>query len=107
MELFTKICERLGLEVKETDNVIYSNFMIMKKKFWVDYVTNYIKPAIKLMEGEFLELAVRDAKYQGGLSPDKLREVTGIDKYSFETFICERLINLYISQKGLKFKQII
>ena len=107
MELFNKIAERLGLEVKETGNVVYSNFMVMKKKYWIDYVNNYIKPAISLMEGEFKELAIRDAKYKGGLPSEKLKEVTGADVYFFHTFILERLINLYISQKGLKFKQVL
>jgi hypothetical protein len=43
-----------------------------------------------------------DAKYITGLSSEKLKELTGLDYYTYHTFVLERLILFYVTNKQLK-----
>lgn len=102
MELFKFICKDLGLPVSEPKNTIYSNFFVLNKGLYQEYVNEVIKPAIDLLETKYKDLAWRDANYRGGLPKDLLKQYTGLDYYTFHTFILERLIGQWVDKKKLK-----
>lgn len=106
-DIFYPLCEDLGLKVEESKFPIYSNFFIMKTELYKDYVNTIIKPAIELLETKYKDLAWRDAQYLSGLKQETLKEFTGLDYYTFHTFVLERLVNQYVSNKNLTFKQLI
>lgn len=105
-QLFYPLCKDLGLEVKEPEYVIYSNFVIMKTDIYRDYVNTIIKPAIYLLETKYKDLAWKDSNYKG-LPKDQLKLYTELNYYPFFTFVLERLLNMYINNKDFKFKQLI
>ncbi len=80
--------------------VIYSNHFIAQKCVYEDYVTSLLAPAMEVMSNdeEIKKLIWKNSKYKGhGLLPDHLRPVFGVDFYPYHTFICERLIMLYLN----------
>lgn len=105
-QLFYPLCKDLGLEVKELEYVIYSNFVIMKTDIYRDYVNTIIKPAIYLLETKYKDLAWKDSNYKG-LPRDQLKLHTELDYYPMFTFVLERLLNMYINNNNFKFKQLI
>ena len=105
-QLFYPLCKDLGLEVKEPEYVIYSNFVIMKTDIYRDYVNTIIKPAIYLLETKYKDLAWKDSNYKG-LPRDQLKLHTELDYYPMFTFVLERLLNMYINNRDFKFKQLI
>jgi hypothetical protein len=40
-----------------------------------------------------------DAKYFAGLIPEKLKDATELDHYTYHTFVLERLILFYLKNK--------
>lgn len=108
LEMFTYLCDKLGLKIIDPKHNIHSNFFITKKSIYVDYVNNILKPAIDLLENnEYLKERVwKDSKYKG-LEPEKLKEVSGLDFYTFHTFVLERLMSVYLeNHKEIKVKSI-
>ena len=105
-ELLKKVLVHLNKDIYPDDNnYTYSNFFIMKADLWKDYVENWVKPALEFMENdpEYFE----DAKYITGLPTNKLQELTGLDHYTYHTFVLERLILYFIADKKLKVKSVI
>jgi len=105
-ELIKKVLVHLGKDIKgNRDNYTYSNFFMMKGVQWKDYVENWVKPALEFMENdqEYFENAI----YTTGLSSEKLKELTGLDHYTYHTFVLERLIIYFIADKKLKVKKVI
>ena len=100
MELFTKICTDLGLKVSEPKHTIYSNFFIAKKDAFIDYRL-MLRSAIELLETKYKSEAWNDSGYKG-LPKERLNEVTGLDYYPMHTFILERLLSVWIDNKGIK-----
>ena len=100
MELFTKICMDLDLIVKEPKHIIYSNFFIAKKEIFIEYQI-LIKKAIELLETKYMDLVWQDSGYKG-LPKERLKEATELDHYTFHTFILERLMSVWIDNKGIK-----
>lgn len=96
MSLFTKICADLNLEVREPKAIVWSNFFLAKKSIYTRFVNEIIKPAIELMETKYKEEAFKDADYKSGASPEKLKELTGMEYYSLHTFVLERLLSIYL-----------
>lgn len=105
-ELIKKLLIHLGKDIyPDRDTYTYSNFFIMKTEHWKDYIENWVKPALEFMENdpEYFE----DAKYITGLPSDKLKELTGLDFYTYHTFCLERLILYFMNDKKLKVKKVI
>ena len=100
MELFTAICGDLGLKVSEPKHTIYSNFFIAKKGVFIEY-QNLLRQAVELLEGKYKEQAWNDSAYKG-LPKERLKEATGLDHYPMHTFILERLLSVWIDNKGIK-----
>lgn len=106
VELFYKLCKHLNIVYKDSEKAtVYSNFFIMKRDEWIDYIENWIIPSLEFMESD--EEYFADASYAAGLSPDELEKFTGMRQYTFHTFILERLILQYIANKNLKTKAIL
>jgi hypothetical protein len=102
--LVIRTCNHLGIKYNDNPEcVTYSNFFLMKRDVYIDYLENYIIPAIKFLENEIWEDVNRDAGYVGGLSREELFKACGLTHYNFLTFILERLVLQYISHKKLKF----
>jgi hypothetical protein len=105
-ELIKKLLIHLDKDIYPDDqHYVYSNFFLMKTDLWKDYIENWIKPAIEFMDNdpEYFE----DAKYITGLPTNKLQELTGLDYYTYHTFVLERLIVYFIADKNLKVKKVI
>ena len=99
--LFNKLCNDLGLEVKEPKYIIYSNFFICKTEIYRKYVNEIIKPAIELLETKYKQEVWQNSNYKG-LEKDKLKQYTGLDYYPMHTFLCERLLSIWIENKNYK-----
>lgn len=104
MDLFIKVCQKLKLVIPPEYPVIYSNFFAAKAKVYKEYV-EVLKRAIDIMETdpEIKDLAWKDANYKTGLNSEDLKKYTGLDHYTFHTFILERLISVWIINKGLTY----
>lgn len=100
MELFPNLCTDLGLKVSEPKHTIYSNFFIAKKDVFIEY-QELLKKAIELLETKYKKEAWNDSGYKG-LPKERLKEATELDHYTFHTFILERLISVWIDNKGIK-----
>ena len=100
MELFTNLCADLGLKVSEPKHTIYSNFFIAKKEVFIEY-QKLLKKAVELLETNYKKEAWADSGYNA-LKKDHLKEVTGLDYYPMHTFILERLLSVWIDNKGIK-----
>jgi hypothetical protein len=72
----------------------------MKTELYIDYVDNWIIPALDYMENEIWEEVNVDANYKG-VGKEKLKELTGLEFYNMVTFVLERLILFYIRDKKL------
>lgn len=104
-EVIRLVCARLGLEVKEPTNVIYSNYFVAKAEIFYQYLDEIITPALDYMEREIWDLTNQDSGYEGNRKD--LLQYTGLEYYNMCTFVCERLFSLWIEQKNFKFKQLI
>lgn len=104
LERFTYLLRKLDIPYCEPKNVVYSNFFIAKKEIYKDFVNTLIKPSITIMEtDDYLKTKVFMPCNYNGLSSDKLKEFTGMEYYSFHTFVLERLFSFYLEQhKELK-----
>ncbi len=100
IDLFTSICTDLGLKVSEPKHTIYSNFFIAKKDVFIEY-QNLLRQAVELLETKYKEEAWEDSGYKA-LTSERLKQVTGLDYYPMHTFILERLLSVWIDNKGLK-----
>lgn len=101
LDLFNKLCNDLGLVVKEPKYIVYSNFFIAKTKIYKEYVNEIIKPAIELLETKYKQEVWQDSNYKG-LEKDKLKQYTDLDYYPFHTFLLERLFSIWIENKNYK-----
>jgi hypothetical protein len=100
IELFTNLCMDLHLTVKEPKHTIYSNFFIAKKEIFIEYQA-LLKNAIELLETKYKEQAWKDSGYVG-LGTKRLKLATGLEYYTFHTFILERLMSVWIDNKNIK-----
>lgn len=106
MDLFAQVCGKLNITIKEPTTTIYSNQFIAKGSLYSEYVDSVLKPAIELLDGQYKDLAFNNSGYKG-LNAAKLKEVTGLNYYTFHTFILERLLSVWIENKDLKILNLI
>lgn len=108
MQGFTHLCKHLGLEVKEPRCVIYSGQWVAKEEIYSRYVNEVMIPAIDYMETDpkMREYAWMDSEYnkRAGLKQPQLKQLTGLDYYSYHTFFLERLPSIVIDNWNLSFK---
>ncbi len=99
------ILDKLGIELtKEPKATVYSNFFIAKTEVYKEYA-KFLKSVIYLMEHdpEIKGLVSMDAQYHSGLSKEDLKLYTGLESYTFHTFVLERLMSIWIDYKGLTY----
>ena len=104
INLLKLLCSDLGIVfTMNCSHNIYSNFFVCRTEIYKDYVNNYIKPAIDLLETKYKDLAWKNANYTSDLTKEQLKEYTGLDYYPMHTFVLERLFALYLeNNKHLK-----
>lgn len=108
LDKFTKLCKHLGLEVKEPENVIFSNQFIAKKEVYTKFVTEVIKPTIQYLKTEMLEEGMENAKYSVGLNEEECLKHFGLSYYPLASFLPERLISVWLeNNKQLKVKNLL
>jgi hypothetical protein len=78
----------------------------MKYDVYLNYLADWVIPALSYMENEIWDIVNKDANYKGGLSPEELKERTGLDFYNYTVFVLERLVLYYVKEKNLKVKHI-
>lgn len=100
MSIFNPLCKDLGLVVKEPSNVIYSNFFVLRPDVFKEY-QKLLTRAITLLETKYKDKVWKNAGYKG-LDPKSLKEKTGLDYYTFHTFLLERLISIWIDKINIK-----
>ena len=101
--LLNKVLEKLGVVNKDNLSVyVYSNYFLLKKKYYKEYVNNWVKPSLEILENELWEEVNVDADYTSGLNKEDLKKYTGLDFYNYVTFVLERLIVYFIANKQIK-----
>lgn len=99
LERFTYLLSKLNIRYCEPKTVVYSNFFIARKEIYRDFVNTLIKPSIDIMEtDDYLKTKMFMPCNYNGLNSDKLKEFTGMEYYSFHTFVLERLFSFYLEQ---------
>jgi len=101
-EILTKVLNNLNQSSEYSNVYTYSNFFLMKKENWVDYLENWVVPSLEYMENEIWDEVNVDANYVTGISSEQLMESAGVGYYNYVTFVLERLIIFYIKSKNLK-----
>lgn len=101
---FELMCKKLGLKVKEPKNVIYSNFFVAKPHIYKEYL-KVLKRAIYLLDTDKSIDAMAPCQYLSGLPSDKLKSFTGLEYYTYHTFLLERLFSIWTeNQKNVSVK---
>ena len=89
-------------------HVVYANQFIATKAVYLDFINNWAKPSLALLEGELWPIVNKDAGYQAGLPRRELKRLTGLDFYNYLPFVMERLFSQYLANKpDLKVKTLL
>lgn len=104
----TLLWEKLGYKIpREAKNPIYQNAFLGKREVYLDYVNNFLIPAMELTErdSEMKEKMIQPSGY-GRLNRHadlkRVKEKLGMDDYPLSTFILERSPSLFFQMKGYK-----
>lgn len=94
---FKEVCDHIGLKcppIKTDVPFIYSSFFVAHSYHYLKFL-EYLKKAVEYMESpENKNKYFENAEYRG-LSPELLKEHTGLEYYPLITFIVERLMSMY------------
>ena len=92
----------------EPKHIVYANQFITTKAVYLDFINNWAKPSLELLEGELWPIVNKDAGYQAGLPKRELKRLTGLDFYNYLPFVMERLFSQYLANKPeLKVKSLL
>ena len=82
---------------------IYSNYWIAKKPIYIDYIQNFLKPALTIItKDKYLNSMIcKSASYPHPL-PEAFSKATKFNYYPIAPFLFERFINVYIFYKKHK-----
>lgn len=104
----TLLWEKLGYKIpREAKSPIYQNAFLGKREVYLDYVNNFLIPAMELTErdSEMKEKMIQPSGY-GRLNRHadlkRVKEKLGMDDYPLSTFILERSPCLFFQMKGYK-----
>lgn len=109
VSLLTKIVEGIGKKMpSQVWPSIYQNAFMAKTEIYQDYVTDYLSPAMDLIQNdaEIYRLATADSNYtnltkKDCASAEELQAKIGMPYYPFIPFILERLFSIYIHNKKI------
>jgi len=110
LELLKKIWGELGYDMpNKVKFPIYQNAFCAKTEVYLDYVTNFLVPAMYLMEfdDEIKKLCYKDSGYRVTIlgQPVDMENITknlGISYFPMHPFLLERCFSLWINNMGLK-----
>lgn len=97
-----RCCAHVGMSyTNDPEYIIFANQFLAKKKIYVAYINDVIKPCLELLEGSMWEEVNRNAGYTRAMEATKLKQLTGLDFYNYVPFILERMMSQYIFNKNL------
>lgn len=104
MEVMTKIVTGIGKNMPmEVKNPIYQNSHSSKTQIYKYYVSNYLIPAMGLIENdpEINKMAMTDSNYSqlaknSAVTPEYLMDKIGVIYYPLCPFLLERLYSIFI-----------
>lgn len=110
VDLLRKIWDQLGYQMpKKTRFPIYQNAFCARSDVYLDYVINFLVPAMYVMEfdQEIKELCYKNSGYtvttlNKPVNFDRIEKYLGIRYYPMHPFILERCFSLWIQMKDLK-----
>lgn len=92
----------------EVKQPIYQNSFSAKREIYMDYVTEYLDPAMEFMKNdpEMYKIAMSDSKYseinkQGCVTSQYLMEKINMSWYPLAPFLLERLFSVYCTNKNI------
>jgi hypothetical protein len=104
VSILQRILNRIGYKAdlyKEARFIIYSNHFIAQKCVYYDFVETLLRPAMEVMSKKGTDIynsIWQNSMYKGhGRLPEHLKPLFGVDFYPYHTFLCERLIMLYLN----------
>jgi hypothetical protein len=87
---------------------VYQNHFAATLEIYMDYVTEYLEPAINFIENdaEMFKIAMQDSKYSElnkphAISSEELMMKIGYPFYPLAPFLLERLFSVYIHNKNI------
>jgi len=104
----TLLWEKLGYKIpNEAKNPIYQNSFCAKREVYLDYVTNFLIPAMDLTERdeEMKSLMIQPSGYarlNRHADIKRVKAKLGMDDYPLSPFILERSPCLFFQMKGYK-----
>lgn len=108
IKTITTLWQKLGYKMPgEAKNPIYNNFFSAKREIYLDYVVNFLIPAMELTErdSEMKSLMMQESNY-GQLNRQadmkSVKEKIGLSFYPICPFILERCPSLFMQVKGYK-----
>lgn len=97
-----RCCNHVGMTyTNDPKYIVFANQFVARKRVYVAYVNEVIKPCLELLEGPMWEEVNRDAGYTRAMEKEKLKAYTGLDFYNYIPFILERMMCQYIHSKNL------
>lgn len=101
------LCDHIGLKVPgEVKQPIYQNHFSANREIYLDYVKNFLSPAMDFMSTDMKEIALMDSNYsqlsRSKITPEYLMEKIGLPYYPLAPFILERLFSVYCQNKKIK-----
>jgi len=111
LKTFDKILSAIGkTRPSEIKIPIYQNHFSAKREIYVQYVKNYLSPAMQSImdDVEINNLAMQDSKYSDltNQSAEHLQKKIGVNYYPLVPFLLERLFSVYVQNEGLKITHI-
>lgn len=93
----------------EVKTPIYMNHFSARRDIYLDYITNYLDPAIEFIETdpEMNKIAMRDSQYselnkRGCVTSQYLMEKINMGYYPLAPFLLERLFSVYCTNNNIK-----
>lgn len=104
---FDKILSAIGkTRPHEVKNPIYQNHFCAKREIYIDYVNNWLRPAMEVMSSdkEIRELCFKDSNYSAlsGERAENLQNQLGINYFPMHPFLLERLFSVYHNVMGIR-----
>lgn len=107
LKTITLLWSKLGLQIpKEARHPIYQNAFLSRTDIYQDYVTNFLNPAMKLIEEDetLHNLMIQPSGYSKLNRSADIRSVKsklGMDDYPLAPFILERCPSLFFTLKNI------
>lgn len=98
-KILTKI--KYSVNLRHIPKPIYFNHFVATPHIWDKYTSELLFPAMDIMESddEIRQLVWKNSNYPNPL-PQHLAQAWGVNYYPYHTFICERLINVFLMRES-------